>query len=93
MRKLIDKKLMREEIRALVESLTDEQKEDMKKYVNLLDYSCPIKGCPDIWDIHSQAWLLDNGLELEHCNHKTADELMGCAIGTIDKFIEVMNHE
>ena len=73
--------------------LSPEQVEYHKKFVNMLDTMCPIKGCPDLWLMHSQAWFLDNGFKLKYCNYETGDDLLGFLDGTVTKFMEVMHNE
>lgn len=78
------------ELNRLWDKLTFNQKAEMKKFCNALDDLCPIKGCPDIWRIHAQAWFLKEGYELEHCAHKTVEDLLGWADTTLTKFMEVL---
>jgi hypothetical protein len=80
------------EIIKLRDKLTFNQKENLKRFTNALDDMCPIKGCPDIWRIHAQAWFLNEGYELEQCAHKTIESLLGWAGDVLCKFMEVMNN-
>lgn len=78
------------ELNKLYDKLTFNQKVSFRYFTEALNDMCPIKGCPDIWRIHAQAWFLKEGYELEHCAHKTVESLMGWADDTLTKLVEMI---
>ena len=76
------------EVNRLVGSLDNDQIQDLTHFETELESMSGIFGCPSLWTIYQQAWLLDHGFKLEHCNHETAESLLGMTVENICKLKE-----
>lgn len=77
------------EVRELSEALTEEQRVDMQKFIDYFESRGGLFGCPSLWTLYSQAWLLHNGYKLQYCKAKTAEELLG---STAEKLTKLHEH-
>ena len=76
------------EVQELIRTLTEEQQKDMEKFVEFFERQGGMFGCPSLWTIYGQAWLLHNGFELQHSDAKTAEELLGTTAKKLTKLYE-----
>ncbi len=81
------------EVQGLWLGLTEGQRADGVKFANALECMGGIFGCPQLWTIHKAAWLLHLGYKLEHCEHKTADDLLGFTAGVLTKLHEKLKEK
>lgn len=73
------------EINEISKTLTEQQLKDCSQFEFYCESQSGIFGCPQLWTIYKQAWLLENGFKLKHCKYKTAEELLGFTTDIIGK--------
>ncbi len=82
---MFDGNKMDKEVRDLWAELSEEQKQDGVAFADELERRSGMFGCPQLWTIYRQAWLLHLGHKLEYCSHETAEGLLGRTAGCLAK--------